>query len=247
MLRSAHALYGYEIAGTDKHVGSVYDLLFDDRTWAIRYLVVDTGKWIPDRRVLVKPEKLGTPDWTKHVLPVAMTAEELRSAPGVGTAPPVGEQAEPSPDAPDRWAAYWPMSDSGIYPYPIPVIMPELEEAKETPHDPHLRSMHEVLGYKIATRDGSLGHVEDFVLDDGAWSIELVAVDTRNWLPGRKVLLPAPCVSGIDWAEAQVAVALDKAAVKAGPEYEADKPVDSELRDRLYAHYGVARKQDAQS
>jgi hypothetical protein len=62
----------------------------------------------------------------------------------------------------------------------------------EGPEKSHLRSVKEVIGYHIQATDGDIGHVEDFVVDDEVWALRYVVVDTRNWLPGRKVLWYPP-------------------------------------------------------
>ena len=41
MLRNATQLEGFVVHATDGELGSVYQLYFDDETWAIRYLTVD--------------------------------------------------------------------------------------------------------------------------------------------------------------------------------------------------------------
>jgi hypothetical protein len=43
MLRGISDLKRFTIAATDGNLGSVSDLYFDDRSWAVRYLVVDAG------------------------------------------------------------------------------------------------------------------------------------------------------------------------------------------------------------
>ena len=55
MLRTAGELKGVTIEAMDGDIGSVQDLYFDDQTWTIRYLVVDTGTWLPGRQVLISP------------------------------------------------------------------------------------------------------------------------------------------------------------------------------------------------
>jgi hypothetical protein len=53
----------------------------------------------------------------------------------------------------------------------------------------HLRSMKDVMSYSIRATDGDIGHVDDFIVDD-AWTIRYMIVDSRNWWPGKKVLVP---------------------------------------------------------
>ena len=57
-LRSSNAVIGHHIEATDGEIGHVEDLLVDDYTWAIRYLLVGTGNWWNGHRVLVPPERI---------------------------------------------------------------------------------------------------------------------------------------------------------------------------------------------
>ena len=60
MLRNASAIHGYAIVASDGHLGTVSDFLFDDVSWLVRWLVVDTGKWLSGRKVLLPPSPWGT-------------------------------------------------------------------------------------------------------------------------------------------------------------------------------------------
>src|SRR5438876_3455863 len=62
MLKPASGFKGLTIAAVDGDLGSVKDLYFDDLTWTVRYLVVDTGGWLPGRQVLISPMSVLTPD-----------------------------------------------------------------------------------------------------------------------------------------------------------------------------------------
>jgi hypothetical protein len=52
-----------------------------------------------------------------------------------------------------------------------------------------LRSLSGYGGYRIGARDRELGKVRDFYFDDRYWIVRYIVVDTRSWLPGRKVLV----------------------------------------------------------
>ena len=75
-------MHGYCIEATDGHLGSVADLLFDDQSWIIRWLVVDTGNWLPGRQVLLPVSALGIPDVGARAMPVRLTMQQVRDAPG---------------------------------------------------------------------------------------------------------------------------------------------------------------------
>jgi len=49
MLTNTMHLKGFVIRATDGELGTVDDFYFDDETWAIRYLTVDTGGWLGGR------------------------------------------------------------------------------------------------------------------------------------------------------------------------------------------------------
>jgi len=46
MLRTVKHMEDYVISATDGNIGHVKDVYFDDETWCVRYLVVDTGTWL---------------------------------------------------------------------------------------------------------------------------------------------------------------------------------------------------------
>ena len=55
MLQSARDLRGYTIRASDGDIGEIYDVYFDDESWSVRYVVVETGNWLFNRRVLLSP------------------------------------------------------------------------------------------------------------------------------------------------------------------------------------------------
>jgi len=46
MLRSIKEIYNYVLQAEDGEIGRCKDFLFDDEHWTVRYMVVDTGKWL---------------------------------------------------------------------------------------------------------------------------------------------------------------------------------------------------------
>ncbi len=48
-------LQHYTIGANDGEVGQVETVYFDDESWTVRYLVVDTGNWLSGRKVLISP------------------------------------------------------------------------------------------------------------------------------------------------------------------------------------------------
>lgn len=239
MLRSTKGIIGYRIEAADAGFGKVADFYFDDETWTIRYLVVDTGKWLPGRLVLISPAEVGEADWMGEILPVSLTKQQVEDSPGIRSDLPVSRQQEAELAKYYRWVPYWePASLSvGGAAAPMPAAgAPPAEQKSQG--DPHLRSVKEVTGYHIAAADDDIGHVEDFIAETDGWVIRYMVVDTRNWLPGRKVLVSPGWIERVDWADKRVHVDLTTDQVKASPEFDPGAPVNREYEIRLYDYYG---------
>jgi hypothetical protein len=104
--------------------------------------------------------------------------------------------------------------------------------------DPHLRSTDEVIGYHVQAIDGEIGHVEDFIVEDETWAIRYMVVDTRNWLPGKNVLVAPQWTKEVVWAERKVDLDLSKEAIEKCPECDPSVPVNREYEARLYDYCG---------
>jgi len=93
-LRSSKEVIGYEIMATDGPIGSVEDFVFDDESWAIRYMVVDTGKWLPGKHVLLSPEWIGSVSWSKHEVYVKVARQAIETSPEYDASRPFSKEHE---------------------------------------------------------------------------------------------------------------------------------------------------------
>jgi hypothetical protein len=242
MLRSIKDLFNYVLKADDGEIGRCKDFLFDDERWTVRYMVADTGKWLPERKVLISPISLGEPDWSSRLFPVRLTKKKIEDAPDLDQDAPVSRQYEISWAEHYSWPYYW----VGIHPwgaalYPRSLYDRRIVENKNIEADSgddHLRSAREVTDYSIQAPDGEIGHVEDFIMDDETWSIRYMVVDTGNWLPGQKVLTAPVWIASIDWKERKVNVDLATEQIKKSPKYDPSAPVNREYESRLYDCYG---------
>jgi sporulation protein YlmC with PRC-barrel domain len=94
MKRNINSLIGYSIEATDGKIGTVKDFYFDDETWTIRYLVVETGNWLSGRKVLISPVALIKKNWSNGLIPVNLTKEQIQNSPDIDTDKPVSRQQE---------------------------------------------------------------------------------------------------------------------------------------------------------
>jgi sporulation protein YlmC with PRC-barrel domain len=242
MLRSVEDLLGYQVRGTDGEIGTVHDFYFDDESWTIRYLVVDLGDLLSARRVLLSTAPLGRPQSEEELFPVLLTQEQVEQSPPVDVEQPVSRQMEEELHAYYDWSPYWRLSTPALAGGALAVTetLSEPEEKTEPAgrSDPHLRSVREVRGYHIEAANGEVGHVEDFVADDESWILRYLVVDTRNWLPGRKVLVALPWISNVNWVTRKVYVELKREVIEKSPEFEPEGPIDREYEVRLHEYYG---------
>ena len=228
MLFSVRELKGFGIEARDGSIGSIDDMLFDDERWVIRYLVVDTGKWLPGRRVLISPISVDAIDMGRGVVALHLDRDRIRNSPDLHTDAPVSRQKEMHFHTYYGYGPYW--AGPGVW---GPAVAPrelrpipgtewaEQAAADSAEGNPHLRSAREVIGYHIVGSDGEVGHVEDFVLDEAEWMLRHIVVDTSNWPGGRTVLLSPGSVRTINWSRREVDVDSPVARIKSGPEYRA--------------------------
>lgn len=247
MLRRARDLQGYAIGAADGDIGDVRDFLFDDRSWTVRHIVVDTGRWLPGRRVLISPLAIRRIDPVGLRLVTDLTRDKVEHSPDVDADRPVSRQMEARLAeyyghpfywvGPYRWGPVAaPTADPAAYVPPRGGTVPP-PEARET-DDPHLRSTGEVAGYALQATDGRLGHVVDFLVEEESWAIRYLIVDPRSWWPGKHVLIATEWLTGVSWDRSEVAVDLSREQVRNAPEYDPAGHIDREWETRLFAAYG---------
>jgi len=235
MKRSVKDLNGYTVHAKDGNIGKVKDFYFDDRSWTLRYIVVDTGNWLTGRKVLLSPIAVNRPDWKQMIFPVNLTKEEIENSPGIEEHKPVSRQHEARLFQYFGWRPYW---GSGLQAGAIPTPVPLPEEPEAEGKESNLRSSGEVIGYHIGATDGSIGHVEDIIIDDSSWRIHYLVVDTRNLLPGKKVILATDWIENVNWTEKIIKVGLLKDAVKNSPEFNPAFDLDKDFEGEVFEHYG---------
>jgi len=258
MLRTLKNLENFTIGATDGEIGSVKDFYFKDDTWVVRYLVVETGSWLVNRKVLVSPISVKHLDWSGHTLAVSISREQVKNSPAFDSQKPVSLQNEELYMGHYGYSNYWGgggLWGAGLYPYAVapgfdPYSVDPAERERETHaymrservrrqnEDPHLRSCNFVTGHHIRATDGEIGHVSGFLIDDETWEIRYLIVDTSNWWVGHKVLVAPIWVKEVNWSSQTVAVDLGREAIKTAPAYDPSADLSHEHEMALFRHYG---------
>jgi len=246
VLTNTKHLKGFAIRSNDGELGTVEQFYFDDETWAIRYLVVDTGGWLGGKQVLISPISIIRADWENRRLDVALTKHQVEHSPDIDTHKPVSRQHEAAYFGYYGYPYYWEGPNLwGPSFYPSGVVNPMNDSAEAVAEsirrasmDSHLRSTDVVFGYNIGASDGQIGHLDGFIVDDEAWAIRYVEVATRNWWPGKKVLVSPAWIESVSWTDSKVYVGLTREDIQTGPEYDESRPISREYEHRLFTHYG---------
>jgi uncharacterized protein YrrD len=214
MFTAAKHMYGASLEGADGRAGTLYDVLFDDQSWRVRYLVISTERWFRGRQVLVEPKAVQQAEWPEQRLSVSLTKEQVRRSPRADTDLPVARRRANEAARMLVWEAYW----AGL---------PDVSEKIEG--DPHLRSTKVLSGLHIHCSDGLLGHIDDFIVDDETWRVRYLVVETRNWWPGKHVLVELNWIESIRWEDGEVYLTHSREEVLSRPAYDGTVPAEPSM------------------
>lgn len=252
MLRRLATIRDCMLSATDGDIGLARDVLFDDETWTVRYLLVKAGGWLRGREVLISPKSLGEVDSENHLIPTNLTQEQVRNSPQFDAAFPITRDQENEYHRYFGWPVYWSGLVVGIGSMPLP-MRPETDESVRTKaasipdkedvkgptagHVSRVRSAREVEGYHVHANDGDIGHVEEYLIDSWDWQVKFLVVGTRNWWPGRKVVIPTSSFEHVDWLNRSVITHLSRDQVRNAPEF-SPAVFDEGYEDSLKGYYG---------
>jgi hypothetical protein len=256
MLRNINDLYGFSVAASDGLIGEVRDCYFDDQAWTIRFFVVETGPWLGGRKVLISPIAVHSLDGAGKSLSASMTREQVKKSPDVDTSKPVSRQHEVEQFGYYGYPYYWGegnlwgggprpgMSLAGYGSVGLPTgpttdfVAAQAQLHRDRGDDPHLRSCRAIERYHIHATDGDIGHVESMLVDDEAWIIRYLVVNTSDWWLGHQTLVAPPWFTDISWLDATVSVDLTRQAVKDAPILDGNALPTREQERDLADHYG---------
>ncbi len=254
MLRRFGEIKGYDIAAEDTDVGKVKDLYFELDKWDVRHIVVDTGKWLPGRKVLIPPMLAGNPDKDKEEVPVYLTKEEVEESPPIERDKPVSKQYDlnlyqyfggisrrkPGRMTDTTAVPHKSRDEQGTAGHRSEQKMPSDTATEKHTGDWTLRSANEIIDYHLMATDGGVGRIEDFLVDD-EWNVRYLVANTGHILPGKKVLLSPNWIEDVDMAEKGVTVKLSSEMIRQSPEYDPSSKIEREYEEKLFEHYGEAK------
>jgi len=242
MLRSLKNLETYGVSATDGAIGSVANFLFDDKSWVVRYLVVETGSFFDRRRVLISPISFLEVDWAARRFLVSLSVDKVKNSPSVDVDKPVSRQHEQDYYRYYGYPFYWGYAGlwgEGIYPGSLATV--EATKLDPTPSrwaDVHLRSVNELVEYEVHGSDAAVGRVEDFIVDDESYAIRYLVVNiSQSWLP-KSVLVSPDWATSVSWEDSKISVDISRQAILDSPIWDAHAPIYREYETQLHDHYG---------
>lgn len=202
MLHLARKIRGALIRATDGEIGTVADFFFEEPRWTVRYILVDTGRWVSGKRVLISPMSV-KPHWTRADVAVALTKDQVWNSPEIDH---YALSRARETEVLDYYGhpVYW--GAAGIWgAFESPSALVAAPPAPPEPRGPvvdleaqHLRSTNESTGYHLHASDGEIGHVDDFLIGEETWRIRYLLIDTSNWIGGRSVIVQTDVVKRVE-------------------------------------------------
>jgi sporulation protein YlmC with PRC-barrel domain len=233
------------VRAVDGDLGPIKSVLYDDRDWVVRYLVVDASAWLAERDVLVSPYSIKQPMGSDRTIDVALTRRLVRGSPALELDGAVSRVQEQQFERHYHYPAYWNgggLWASGATPYPS-VAPPPGNESPNLTHYPagmQLRSTDSLYGLEICGAGQVIGSVQDLVFDEESWQIHYLVADTSSWWPGgRKVLIARTWLDRVDWDGRQIHVRLTRQQLKGSPVYQDVASIHRDYEILLHETYAL--------
>ena len=202
MMMRVKEILGLMVRSTDGEVGKVEDLLFDSEDWAVRYVVVDTWNWLPNRTLIIPPALLKGPKSKTRRFDVPLAKREISSGAIRKTGEMPSRQTEASVFEHFNLSPYWAVRVPGG----ASMLADQLAEDRQAGGEPPtaLRSFTGTAGFEVLASNGPIGRLSDLIVDEETWRIVEVLVDTTDWLGEGLAVLRARWFGGVDGANRMV-------------------------------------------
>ncbi len=201
MLVSLKGMFGLPVVALDGKAGKVNDFLFDDQFWSIRYVVAETGSWLHSRSATVPAVLMLPLRRDRGPVQLEMTVKEVLNGSATGVPRTVSGRYRVAIQQwlfmPHRWRPETATAASTFPQVLASVRAGELANA-------NLRSVREVIGYRIQGLDRTLGTVDDFRVDE-TWTVRGLSIRQGVWPFRRLAELRPNFIEGLSWLSKSIA------------------------------------------
>lgn len=219
MVRSGNRLTGFAVHAKDGEIGRIYDFIFDEFFWAVRYAEIDIGNWVPGKVILLSTQILGPS--ALSTIDTKLTIDQIINCPTIDPQEIPSRKYEEELHNYFSWAYYW----------------AEQREVSQYQTSYKLRSVFSLIGFKLHATDGEIGHLDDVLIDDLEWKIRYWVIDTGSWFSGKKVLV-SPLWDGkidTDLHTFNIGVSMEK--IRSAPPFSYSIPLTTEYEVILHQHF----------
>ena len=239
MLRSMNEQLKYTVEALDGEAGYLHDFLIDERTWVVRYAVIDLGHWLPGRKVLLARPGIDGADYATKTLSLKTTKAQIEASPDLTDDAPVSRQYEQYLYEHYQWAPYWAPGFAGGG------VMP-METATTTEPDsppfkavnPHLRSLRELTGYSIVVDEEHVGRVDAFMCYDDTWEVPFLVANVGGWFHKERLMVPTKRVGEIAFTEHRLTLNMRADTLDDLPTFDPEAPEAGRVEMCVYDYRG---------
>ncbi len=194
-------------------VGEVIDLLIEDGTWNVRYLVVSTD--VPlCRHVLISPAAIRTLDFKSKSIATMLTTQQVVDSPSTDSDRPISRQYEQALVDYYGWPIYW-LGRAVLKPQTLEAaasgdFADSVDETKES----NLRSASEICGYQIQSHQGPVGVMNDLVVQVNSWMVDHATAESTTWLSNESSMFSTSRIQQVNWSNRNVKVDLSEPSIE---------------------------------
>ncbi len=256
MLRRVKSIIGFTVFGPQKELGHVHDVLFNHQDWTIRYLEVDTRRWLPGRRTLISPLAVREADWGKEKFATGLDKEKIEKSPEVPLDVPLQRREEIDLMEYYQWPLYWNTGATFLSEHNYDVARKiSLEEQEKILRDGDKDRKHsflcgagELFGCHIQARGGKSGQVKDAVFDDESWKLRhVIGHSLLGEKINKKFLLPLSLVFNLDKNENCIFTSLTRKSLEKAPEVKETQELTPALEEQVLKYYSSVQPEGFRS
>jgi len=233
MLASMNSLRNCIVRAYDDAIGNVIDFHFDTYEWTTRYFVVDSGGFMPGKRLLIPPVALGWADLPRREFFVHCTKQEIAQ---MQTAAFDAVMSRRDEDAiyrhfemrPDDWRGMRLPGSFGIH------VVASLEADALAP----LHSFGELRGFAVKAGDDHVGTLDDLFVEDAHWDQQVIVIALERG--AGRVTAPVDLARPIDWRAREALIDAPAEVVRKAPQTQDRDGFEMEFLRAVKAHYDEA-------
>lgn len=187
IVNTLRQIQGFRLRGLEGVAGRVREVLFDDRSWVVRHIVVSAGIGPRAAQVLLPPSMVDQVNCAEQCLEVPLLHREILALPSASSARPVSAQYDLLGSHPEWKSRRTPFAHGARL-------------------DPHLRSAQAALGYWVRSGEDYLGTLADYRVDTSDWKIDSLEVADPGREGGETLLIPAREVERVSLASTTISL-----------------------------------------